>query len=224
MKKAQGLISLVFLFATTKDALPYTIDFLGASYYGTTAIPGYARHFDVKELRNDPESGPYIWDMYGNSQQLASPSFSIVPEMGDAPSGSLEIRLSYSLSENLIQDFANFTATPFATNYAASLTLRQISSGRESVFPVFGPATISVGLDIGEAYELVGIIDAAGVHEHLANWTPDVVDPAQWGMARLSISSTLDNYSIQVIPEPRSFLLLVAGLPLMSFVILRRRR
>jgi hypothetical protein len=225
MKIIQALASMAFFIVTTEHSLPYTVDFGGTSYYGNVAISGFASHWDEVDFANNPQSGPYRSNLTGNDYPYGmSQPFSIVPEAGDVLSGMVDILLSCSFSESYNLDLTNFAAPPLAARYDTSLSILQsdvIPQISVASFSIFSNSTFIVALNIGQTYQLNGRIDPTSIDEQMGTWSPSVVDPSQEGTARLSTGVFLSDYSIQVVPEPNSLVLLMVGLPLIGFAISR---
>jgi hypothetical protein len=242
--KNKALLLIAFLIVAAENSFAYTINYGGTSYSGSYDVlnsPSFAgsgmvatgpHDWNAVNDLYDPQSG-VTYNGDGNEYSpFQSGVFTIEPETGDATSGSVNVLLgcSYSVVYNVVLD--NFTAPPFAATYAALVGIGQPVEDSPvglsvASFSVFSDSTFSVELNIGQAYYIYANLDDGDVSGQVGfgsqpgTWTPTVIDPTQAGSATVTTSATFNDFSIQVIPEPGSFVLLTLGLPLVVLTISR---
>jgi hypothetical protein len=206
------------------QAISYSITLGNKTYNGAVNLVGYAlqgKHWDDVLFTNKPGVGvSQVGIEQGNAYLGNAGYFSIIPDAGDALSGSVLIEYDYQITHYEFDTFVNFSSTPLYQYYnEADVTLSTLTPTGATIstttFRVSdSDSSVLLNLDVGVDYLLTD-----SVVPFLHNISPPtVIDPNISGSAEIYRSGSFNSLSLEVVPEPSFLSICSLGLILGSFV------
>lgn len=189
-------------------------------------------HWDSLEKEYNPQTQTTITRLSGNSaSRYPFASFVVKPQAGDAPSGTVQLKVGYRATNTQRQDLLNYAPAPFDYRYTFSYAMQYEITTPHLLGPYYplpetdgGTSFFLLEAPIGVRFYLEFFV-GGNVHDgwNARDWHPTVINPALPGTADLFVSGRISTVSIEVVPEPTTAAMLLLGASLLGLTFRRRR-